>query len=172
MYRKNSRLPKISMKRQSNSPIWLNSFLSVMVPSCLLDTYDPAIIHHSGRESLRQEFIGFTKKYQTRIMRNQILSSFLIISASVGVSFILVKNGDFGYFRNIYSNQRFLIFCLVLLGLGLTSLLFVVDIDIYRLLRLNGSNKSGISYGKSVLKIFVTFITIAVTLRYRFSDLA
>ena len=59
---------------------------------------------------------GLMHTYFEKIMRNQILSSFLIISASVGVSFILVKNGDFGYFRNIYSNQRFLIFCLVLLG--------------------------------------------------------
>ena len=165
IFRENSNFPKIPIQRQSNSPIWLNSFLSVMVPSCLLDTYDPAIIHHHGRESLRQEFIGFTKKYQTRIMRNQILSSFIIISASVGVCFFLVNHSNFNYFPNIYFNSRFWTFCLVLWGLGLTSLLFVIDIDIYGLLRLNGTSNSGFSYWKAIFKIFVTFATIGIAVR-------
>ena len=61
----------------------------------------------------------------------------VIILITVGVICYLVNNVDYGYNANAFNNLEFNVLCAILAGMGLMSLIFIKDIDVYSLLHIN-----------------------------------
>ena len=61
----------------------------------------------------------------------------IVILMTVGVIFYLVNYTDFGYNTNAFNNLEFNVLCAILAGMGLMSLIFMKDIDVYSLLQIN-----------------------------------
>ena len=165
--RKEADLPKVESK-PSNSPVWLNSFLSLVVPSCFMDLSDPAIINESEDEELKKDVFQFNRNFQQKVIGRQIIASTLVILISVGTICYLVNNPELtfhDYNRNIFYNNDFNIFCSVLGGLGFISLLFSRNIDVFDSLGLNDSGKE-MSYEASYLQekgLVKFFVCVSVT---------
>ena len=139
--RKEADLPKVESK-PSNSPVWLNSFLSLVVPSCFMDLSDPAIINQSEDQQLKKEVFQFNRNFQQKVIGRQIVASTLVILIAVGTICYLVNNPEMtfhDYNRNIFYNNDFNIFCSVLGAMGFISLLFSRNIDVFDALGLNDS---------------------------------
>ena len=155
MARRDADLPKVekgSTKSkamiQSSTPIWLNSFFSIMVPTCSLDLIDPDLVHRNkDNEQLQRQFCDFNKKYQKRAMTKLLISSSFIILVSVGVICAMVNFSRWRYNANIYGNLEFNILCLVLFIMGLISLVFMKSTDVYELFRLNSGGEDGNARG-------------------------
>ena len=126
---------------QSSTPIWLNSFFSIMVPTCTVNIIDPYLVHsNEGNEKLQKQFYKFNKNYQKRAMRKLLVATNFIILVSVGVVWGLVNFGTSWYYNaNIYGNLQFNIFCAVLFIMGLFSVVFMKSTDVYELLKLNNN---------------------------------
>ena len=139
--RKEADLPKVESK-PSNSPVWLNSFLSLVVPSCFMDLSDPAIINQSEDQQFKKEVFQFNRNFQQKVIGRQIVASTLVILIAVGTICYLVNNPEMtfhDYNRNIFYNNDFNIFCSVLGAMGFISLLFSRNIDVFDALGLNDS---------------------------------
>ena len=70
-------------------------------------------------------------------MRMQMSAVTIVILMTVGVIFYLVNYTDFGYNTNAFNNLEFNVLCAILAGMGLMSLIFMKDIDVYSLLHIN-----------------------------------
>ena len=70
-------------------------------------------------------------------MRMQMSGVTVIILITVGVICYLVNNVDYGYNANAFNNLEFNVLCAILAGMGLMSLIFIKDIDVYSLLHIN-----------------------------------
>ena len=169
----------IPEEKEKDAPIWLNSFLSIFVPSCSLDLIDPAMVNYyshqdieiTGKgdkqetvsgERVKKDVIKFNKTYQQKVIKRQLIVSTTIILMTVGLIWYLVeKVPGWKYSNNILSNFEFKMFCLVFLGMSLFSLLFVVNIDIFETFRLNGPDKTCLrTTGKVVLVFVMTALII------------
>ena len=142
--------PKIEVKGAErdtqDTPIWLNSFLSLFVPSCYMRTVDPAIFNIDKNQSdeqkekdrkLRKRFFEKEKQFQRKVIRLQVLSSTTILLAATGLMFFLVQFGNWGYNNNILDNYAFQIACATTALLGIFSFISIGFIDIYELFGLN-----------------------------------
>ena len=140
--RKEANLPKTEF-RPRNSPIWLNSFLSIVVPSCFMDISDPAIINESRDEGFKKEVYKFNRNFQQKVIGRQIVCSTLIILGVVAIVFYLINNPDkgFKYNLNIFYNNDFNIFCAILGMMGFISFLFARNIDVFDVFGLNESGR-------------------------------
>ena len=139
--RREADLPKVE-KKKSSTPVWLNSFLSVVVPSCFMDLSDPAIINESEDQKFKNEVFQFNRNFQQKVIGRQIITSTLVILVAVGTICYLVNHPELtfhDYNRNIFYNNDFNIFCAVLGAMGVISLLFARNIDVFESLRLNDS---------------------------------
>ena len=144
-----------SFEKSNDAPIWLNSFLSIFIPSCPLDLFDPAVVNFyadkqvkvelkSGRmktvkgKTIQDEATKFNKIFQRKIIRRQLISSTFIILATVAVIWYLVNfNETYHYNDNILTNKEFNIFSAVLVIMSFTSLFFFKRMDIFELCGLN-----------------------------------
>merc|ERR1711962_1701200 len=133
--------PKIEVKGAErdtqDTPIWLNSFLSLFVPSCYMRTVDPAIFNIDKNQSdeqkekdrkLRKRFFEKEKQFQRKVIRLQVLSSTTILLAATGLMFFLVQFGNWGYNNNILDNYAFQIACATTALLGIFSFLAVAPL--------------------------------------------
>ena len=147
--RREANLPKTDSKPRT-SPIWLNSFLSLVVPSCFMDISDPAIINESNDKDFKRDVFRFNRKFQQKVIGRQIITSTLIILGTVGIICYLINNPyktesdykrNFNYNRNIFYNNDFNIYCSVLGGMGFISFLFSRNIDVFEAFGLNETGK-------------------------------
>ena len=151
--RKEADLPKVESK-PSNSPVWLNSFLSLVVPSCFMDLSDPAIINESEDEELKKDVFQFNRNFQQKVIGRQIIASTLVILISVGTICYLVNNPELtfhDYNRNIFYNNDFNLFCAALGGMGFISFFFSRNIDVFEAFRMNATvnERSTIRYSSN-----------------------
>ena len=169
-------------EKNVDGPIWLNSFLSIFIPSCPLDLIDPAMLNHyvdkevdvelkrgkkvvtevvQGRE-IHDEAMTFNNRFQRKIIRRQLIASSIIILATVAIVWYLVNyNQSWVYNNNILTNHAFNIFSGVLVIMSFMSFGFVKNMDIFQLFHLN-KWKDDTKEGKSPL--VKGFILAAVTL--------
>ena len=130
---------------QNSTPIWLNSFFSIMVPTCSVNIIDPQLVHSNEvNEEIQTLFSNFNKKYQMRAMRMLLLTSNFIILVSVGVVCWRVnrpESSNWNYNANIFGNLEFNILCCVLFIMGMMSMVFMKSTDVYELLRLNNHER-------------------------------
>ena len=126
---------------QSSTPIWLNSFFSIMVPTCSVNIIDPYLVHsNEDNEQLQKQFYKFNKNYQKTAMRKLLVATNFIILVSVGSVWGMVNFGTgLKYLPNIYGNLEFNILCAVLFIMGIVSVVFMKSMDVYELLRLNNN---------------------------------
>jgi len=155
--RQNANLPKISSnvqrkKNNENTPVWLNSFLSIFVPSCFVHTADPALLQYTEgltedekekHEEVKKKFFEYEKKFQRKVIRLQVQTSTTFLMISLAIVFILVNFTGFQYNNNIFSNDEFNVLCCTILGLGIISYLFLFEIDVFDLLHLNDKPGEG-----------------------------
>ena len=136
--RKEANLPKTEFKPR-NSPVWLNSFLSIVVPSCFMDISDPAIINESDDKNFKRDVYRFNRNFQQKVIGRQIVCSTLIILGVVGIVCFLINSPEtgFNYNRNIFYNNDFNIFCALLGMMGFISFLFSRNIDVFEAFGLN-----------------------------------
>merc|ERR1719369_1505994 len=161
--RQKANLPKITNKTElkktnENTPVWLNSFLSIFVPSCFVHTADPAMFSDTtgmtedqkeDHEKLKKEFFAYEKSFQRLVIKYQVQTSTTILMVFLGVVFYLVNFTEFKYNNNIFNNTEFNILCCVILALGIISYLFLLGVDVFDLLHLNDKPGEG---GTVVLK--------------------
>merc|ERR1712242_179271 len=118
--RQKTSLPRFEKKY--DAPIWLNSFLSVFIPSCPLDLIDPAMLRFyvdkevdyelkNGRKGtvpgkeIHEEMTRFNKQFQLNIISKQLIASSIIMLATVATIWYLVNfNEDWKYKINIVTN--------------------------------------------------------------------
>ena len=142
-------------KKNNDGPIWLNSFLSIFIPSCPLDLIDPAMVNFYAEQEVKVELKSggmrkvqgkqiqdeatkFNKIFQRKIIRRQLISSTIIILATVAVIWYLVNFKEtYHYNDNILTNNAFNIFSAVLVIMSFTSLFFFKRMDIFELCGLN-----------------------------------
>lgn len=126
----------------SSTPIWLNSFFSIMVPTCSVNIIDPHLVNRNeGNERLQRQFYKFNKDYQKRAMRKLLIASNFIILVSVGIVWYRINFSGWGYNANIYGNIEFNILCAVLFIMGIISMVFMKTTDVYELFGLNNGEK-------------------------------
>jgi len=157
--RQNANLPKITneveqKKNNENTPVWLNSFLSIFVPSCFVHTADPAMFSDTDgltdkQKEVRKQFFEFEKTFQLKVIKYQVQTSTTILLISLGVVFYLVNFTKFGYNNNIFSNDEFNILCCVICALGLISYLFLFGINVFEIFHLNDKPGEG---GEIIIK--------------------
>ena len=164
-------------------PIWLNSLLSILVPSSYLSLLNLRAIEGTGEDKIRKSANKFTKTYQKTIMRRQILFSTVTILISVGIisalvnltehrhsikNFIFLANiPKYRNSDNILNNTEFNVFCIVLGLLGIFGLIFMIDIDVLGILRIvnaKGENRL-LSRKFKWLGLFIrSLVTLAATI--------
>ena len=110
--------------------VWLNSFLSICVPTCVVQDMDPTILQDMQQKHKEDVYKG-QKEFQKKVMRQQVNVSTTIILLTLLSIFILVNFHDFGSWDNKLHNTEFNIYCAVILVMGLFSFLFAMDINSY-----------------------------------------
>ena len=197
-YRKTTSIPKF--KRKEDTPVWLNSFLSIFVPSCSLDLIDPGIVNNldvdkdfpkpKGKNSapgpFRQKTVrikgqlvvvdvyNFNKSFQRKVIRRQVLSSSLIILATVVTVWYRVNYNynlkeSFNYHPNIFPNEQFNLICYVLGSMSILSAFFFRNIDIFDTFALNKrrfktQDKRDLATEKPVKKTVAVLVSTIVLL--------
>ena len=147
-----------------DAPIWLNSFLSIFIPSCPLDLIDPAMVNfyldkeidlelQNGKQKkvrgkdIHEDATKFNKLYQLKIIRRQIIASSIIILATVlTICYLVNFNKGWGYKNNILTYKKFMILSAVLVVMTLMSFLFVKNLDIFELFNLNSGSKKNSTF--------------------------
>ena len=125
-----AKMPRVETAKKSNAmlqsstPIWLNSFLSLFVPSCYMRTLDPAILNDDIN---RKAFFEAEKTLQRKVIRLQVLTSTTILLAATELMFFLVQFTDFRYNNNILNNYSFIIACATIIPPGSTPMLLSND---------------------------------------------
>jgi len=161
--RQKANLPKITSsvqrkKNNENTPVWLNSFLSIFVPSCFVHTADPALFSDTDgltdkqkedHEQVKRDFFNYEKSFQRKVIKYQVQTSTTFLMISLALTFYLVNFSGFKYNNNIFSNVEFNILCCMICGLGVISYMFLFGIDIYDLLHLNDKPGEG---GEIIIK--------------------
>ena len=148
VFRKQTKEPKVREAKQEyeDSPVWLNSFLSIFVPSCFMNTLDPAAFAvHDDMDNkekeelakLRDRFFRREKEFQQRVIKYQVVATNTILLGGTGLAFYLVQSTQWFYSNNLLDNDKFKIGCGVVAGMGLLSYVFLAFIDVYDTLGLN-----------------------------------
>ena len=138
-------------EKNVDGPIWLNSFLSIFIPSCPLDLIDPAMLNYyidkdvnvelnngkteviKGKE-IHDEAMTFNNRFQRKIIRRQLIVSSIIILATVAIVWYLVNyNQSWVYNNNVFTNHAFNIFSAVLVIMSFMSFGFIKNMDIFQL---------------------------------------
>merc|ERR1719369_2408620 len=151
--RQKANLPKITSdiqkkKTNENTPVWLNSFLSIFVPSCFVHTADPALFADTeglteDQKDVMKKFFAYEKSFQQKVIKYQVKTSTTLLMITLGIVFYLVNFTSFKYNNNIFSNVEFNIACCMIFGLGVISYMFLFGIDIFDLLHLNDEPGEG-----------------------------
>ena len=180
-YRKKTSLPKV--KSKTDPPIWLNSFLSIFVPSCSVDIIDPGIINNIDNEIgvktgerektvifkgdiVQVDAFAFNKKFQRKVIRRQVICSSIIILLTVGTIWSLVTlDQDWKYSDNIFKNEDFNVSCCALAAMSILSITFFRNIDIFDIFWLN-TNLNGRAKGKPIKKGLVVLVSSILLLRF------
>jgi len=158
---------KAEKRNAEDTPIWLNSFLSLFVPSCYMRTVDPAIFNIDNnltdqkkeeQRELRKQFFEAEKIFQRKVIRLQVLSSTTILLAATGLMFFLVEFTSFKYSNNILNNYTFRVACAASALLGILSYVSIGFIDIYDLFGLNKERKEGKKRSRACPKLLLTTI--------------
>ena len=162
----------------NDAPIWLNSFLSVFIPSCPLDLIDPAMVNFwvdkkvqvelkNGRKRtvsgkmIQEEATKFNKQFQRSIIVRQLIASSIIMLATIGTIWYLVNfNEAWEYNHNILPNLHFNIFSAVLAIMSISSFLFVKNLDIFELFDLNSESKKNSPVIKGSLVVAATLLVL------------
>ena len=114
-----------------NTPVWLNSFLGLFIPSCFstgpLPEFVDSLTPNDYKKVLKQQ-----AKHQKSVLKYQILVSTLTIMATTGIIFYLVIFTDLKYTPNNLSFLNFYFYCGLLAVQSLISLLFVFEVDMLR----------------------------------------
>ena len=114
-----------------NTPVWLNSFLGLFIPSCFSTGPSPGFVDSLSPED-HKEVLKQQAKHQKTVLKYQILLATWTILITTGVIFYLVNFGDFYYTSNNLSHTEFLCCCILLGVQSLISFLFVYEVDILR----------------------------------------
>ena len=174
--REKTSLPRF--EKNKDAPIWLNSFLSVFIPSCPMDLIDPAMVNFwvdkkvqvelkNGRKRLvpgkmiQEEVTKFNKQYQRSIIGRQLITSTIIMLATIATIWYLVNfNEAWEYNNNILPNLHFNIFSAVLGIMSISSFLFVKNMDIFELFDLNSESKKNSPVIKGSLLVAATLLVL------------
>ena len=174
--REKTSLPRF--EKNNDAPIWLNSFLSVFIPSCPLDLIDPAMLNFwvdkkvqvelkNGRKRnvsgkmIQEEATKFNKQYQRSIIGRQLIASSIIMLATIGTIWYLVNfNEAWEYNDNILTNLHFNIFSAVLAIMSISSLLFIKNMDIFERFDLNSESKKNSPVIKGSLLVAATLLVL------------
>ena len=133
-----------------NHPIWINSILSVIVPTSWINIINFEAFDENEKEDLTTSLHNYHKTYQKKIMRVQILSSTLIIMLSNVVTAYLVNFTNFQYSPNTLNNITFNVLWGVIMGMGALHMTFchttvdTVDNIIYSHHHQPSSNRNGL----------------------------
>ena len=181
------RTENISVQNQ-DYPLWLNSFLSVCVPSCYLDIIDPKVLNHieaeclirikEGRrktinvlgEILQDEAFEFNKRFQRKVLSLQVICSSFIILLSVATSWCLVKMDGWITWKyntqTLFPTEAFDILTCLLSVMTSLSVIFFKNIDIFDICPLNITDRMrDTAAGKSLRKILVVLFFTALLSR-------
>eukprot|EP00092_Neocalanus_flemingeri_P020996 GFUD01022750.1.p1 GENE.GFUD01022750.1~~GFUD01022750.1.p1 ORF type:complete len:1002 (-),score=189.68 GFUD01022750.1:50-3055(-) len=155
--RQKANLPKITSevqkkKNNENTPVWLNSFLSIFVPSCFVHIADPGLFADTSgltdkqkeeHEQVKKQFFDHEKSFQQKVIKYQVQTSTTVLMISLAIVFYSVNFTEWKYHNNIFSNEEFNILCCVIGGLGVISYLFLLGIDVFELFHLNDKPGEG-----------------------------
>ena len=180
--RKDTSIPKT--KNKKDTPIWLNSFLSIFVPSCSIDLIDPGLVNAIKEDELKvkeerkktllirssmfkAKVFKTNKIYQRKVISRQVICSSFIILITLIVIFFLVREpeSDWNYFSNRLQWEDFKIFFSVLVGMSFLSIIFFKDIDIFDICCMNKEKKKGRVTGKPLKKALVVLMSTIFLLR-------
>ena len=114
-----------------NHPIWINSMISVIIPTCTVNIIDTEAFDKDEEERLTTSLHNYHKNYQMKTMRLQILSSTLVILVSVGVTAYLVNFSNYSYSPNRLNNDEFNILWGMIMIMGLVHFVLCININIY-----------------------------------------
>ena len=174
--REKTSLPRF--EKNNDAPIWLNSFLSVFIPSCPLDLIDPAMLNFwvdkkvqvelkNGRKRtvpgkmIQEEATKFNTQYQRSIIGRQLIASSIIMLATIGTIWYLVNfDEDWEYNHNILPNLHFNIFSAVLAIMSISSFLFVKNLDIFERFDLNSESRKISPVVKGSLLVAATLLVL------------
>ena len=174
--REKTSLPRF--EKSNDAPIWLNSFLSVFIPSCPLDLIDPAMVNFwvdkkvqvelkNGRKRtvsgkmIQEEATKFNKQFQRSIIVRQLIASSIIMLATIGTIWYLVNfNEAWEYNHNILPNLHFNIFSTVLGIMSISSFLFVKNLDIFERFDLNSERRKISPVIKGSLLVTATLLVL------------
>ncbi len=115
-----------------NTPVWLNSFLGLFIPSCFstgpLPEFVDSLTPNEYKKVLKQQ-----AKHQKSVLKYQILVSTLTILATTGIiCYLIIFTEFFKYTPNNLSFLNFYFYCGLLAVQSFISLLFVFEVDILR----------------------------------------
>ena len=165
-------------EKSDDAPIWLNSFLSVFIPSCPLDLIDPAMVNFyadknvevelkSGKKRtvpgkrIRDEMTKFNKGFQWKIIGRQVITSSIIMLATVATIWYKINYDEaWEYNNNILPNLHFNIFSAILAIMSISSFLFLKNLDIFELFDLNSESKKSSPVIKGFLLVAVTLLVL------------
>ena len=114
-----------------NHPVWINSVLGIVMPTCTLDIIKTEEFDENEKDELTESLQKYHKKYQTKILRLTILTSSLIILLGVAAIGYLVNYTGYNYSPNRLNNEEFNILLGVILTMGLIQMAFCININVY-----------------------------------------
>jgi len=152
-----------------DTPIWLNSFLSIMVPSCYMRTVDPAAFGTEGlsddekkkQRKLRKAFFKSEKIFQRKVIKYQVISSTVILAVALAIVFYMVEFTHLRYNNNILNNEAFKVVLLMTTVQGVLSLVSLFFIDIYDTFSLNKTGGSNRTIPKALLTLLFTILVVS-----------
>lgn len=118
-----------------DTPIWLNSFLGMFVPSCSMMGVLPEIMDQLDEEQ-KSRVLSEQSRSQKKILRYQVFITTSIILTSLSVIYYLVNYSEFGYNSNILTFIDFNICSALILVQAMISILFLPELDVLKLLKL------------------------------------
>ena len=146
-----------------NYPIWMNTLVSIIVPTSWINIIDTEEFDENEKEELTTSLHNYHKKYQGKMMRLQIISSTLIILLATGVTAYLVNYTNYKYSPNILNNVTFNVLWVVIMAMGALHLMFSLSIDIYESPAICKPVSKIIENKKKVKTLLKTLLTIIST---------
>ena len=139
---------KVPNTNTDNIPVWLNSFLSIFVPTCCVNDIDLDMESLTDKKrvkyaQLQEELSQHQKNFRRSAVKYQIQSSTTILVFSLVSVWYLVNYTKFIYNSNILNNDEFNIICSVILSLGIISYFFLLRMDIYDVFNLSTRPEEG-----------------------------
>ena len=122
---------KIRSTPGEDSPVWLNSFLGMFIPSCYIMGPLPELLDKLSADQKRKIFKE-QSRFQKKIIKYQVLIANTVIVISVGIIFYLVNFTQFGYDLSTLSFIDFNICCCLIFIMAAISYMFVIEIDVLK----------------------------------------